>query len=921
MLSEATRALWAKSGKAGGEAWHPLLAHLLDVAACARAILEREPAATRALYAADLDLVEPQALAWVCALAGLHDLGKASPAFQQKWREGQGRVWAAGLTWPAGSPPTRPPKDVPHSVITHATLPELLRQRGWAGRAPLRIAAAVGAHHGFRAQQDEIRRARGPIQQGTEAWAAARQELFDTVLAVLGVADDAPTAIEGTAFERIAGLTSFADWIGSSLPHTTLHDDPYAYYAGALARARHALDTLGWQARTPLLGAAERPTLAATFAYLGKPARPFRSRALQDEIEALLNDGSPGPALFLIEAPMGEGKTEAAFYAHLRLQAANGHRGLYVALPTQATGNAMFRRLRHFLDERATLRDGAAPPLDIQLLHGATLLNREFQELVVRPNLHADERTGEESPDSAQEGVRAAEWFTQRKRGLLSEYGVGTVDQALLAILNTKWQFVRLWGLANRVVVLDEIHAYDMYTGSLIESLVRWLHALGSSVILMSATLPMEKRRALLTAYGAGEAAPAPYPRITRVAGGVATTATFAGRKQPTLTVWAAPEDPPALAALLRELARTGGCVGCIVNTVARAQELYTLLRAEMDPDELQLFHARYPADERAAREERVLDTFGEGDDAHPVKRLQRAILIATQVVEQSLDLDFDVLVTDLAPVDLVLQRAGRLHRHERPTGSRGGHNTPVLYVAGLATDGVVPDVSVNEKIYARYVLLRSWLALRACATIALPGDIDRLVQAVYSQPDPDDLAPELGAALRRAKALLANRDDASGGAAAHAVFGEADELGWLDNPNPIRHNDDDEDPQADDDRFLPTTRQGRPSVTVIPVYAHGDGYFLDAAYTTPVRFGSKVTREEAIAYYSRSVRLSNYAVVSGIERHADEAGVPLTGWRKAPLLARCYPLILRDGRAMVGGQVVRLNPALGIVYEKEEMG
>ena len=918
MVSDATRALWAKSGKAGGEGWHPLLAHLFDVAACAWVILEREPAATRALYAADLGLDEPQALAWVCALAGLHDLGKASPAFQQKWREGQERVWAAGLTWPAGSPPTKPPKDVPHSVITHATLPELLRQSGWPGRGAMRSADAVGAHHGFRAQGKELDSARGKIQQGTGAWAAARQELFDTVLAVLGVADGAPTRIEGTAFERIAGLTSFADWIGSSLPHTPLDDDPHAYYARALERARRALDALGWEARTSLLGSAERPTLTEAFAYLGKSERAFQARPLQNAIETVLNDGSSGPALYLIEAPMGEGKTEAAFYAHLRLQAANGHRGLYVALPTQATGNAMFRRLRRFLDQRAPFRDGTPPPLDIQLLHGATLLNREFQELVVRPNLPADERAGEESPDSAQEGVRAAEWFTQRKRGLLSEYGVGTVDQALLAILNTKWQFVRLWGLANRVVVLDEVHAYDTYTGTLIESLVRWLHALGSSVILMSATLPMEKRRALLAAYGASEVAPASYPRITRVANGIATSAPFAGRTQPALTVRSAPEDPPALAALLRELVDAGGCVACIVNTVDRAQKLYTLLRDELTDAEVQLFHARYPADERAQREKRVLDTFGEGDDEHPAVRPSRAILIATQVVEQSLDLDFDVLVTDLAPVDLVLQRAGRLHRHKRQAGSRGGHDGPVLYISGLATEHAVDAEGGDQKIYARYVLLRSWLALRACATIALPGDIDRLVQEVYSQPEPDDLGPELIAALRRAKELLASRDDASGGAASYAVFGEADETGWLDSPNPTRRNDDTDDPQADDDRFMPTTRQGPPSVTVIPVHAHGDEYFLDAAHTAPIRFGGKVTREEAVACYNRSVRLSHPAVVHGIERHADAAGISLTGWHKAPLLARCFPLILREGQAMVGKQAVRLDAELGLVYEKD---
>jgi CRISPR-associated endonuclease/helicase Cas3 len=150
-LSEAARALWAKSPK-GGDDWHPLIAHLLDVAACAWAILEREPTSTRALYAADLGLDESQALAWVCALAGLHDLGKASPAFQQKWPEGCNQVQEAGLSWPAGWTP----RDVPHGVITHFTLPILLREHGWPGKPAQQIADAVGAHHGFRAREKEI---------------------------------------------------------------------------------------------------------------------------------------------------------------------------------------------------------------------------------------------------------------------------------------------------------------------------------------------------------------------------------------------------------------------------------------------------------------------------------------------------------------------------------------------------------------------------------------------------------------------------------------------------------------------------------------------------------------------------------------------------------------------------------------------
>ena len=185
---------------------------------------------------------------------------------------------------------------------------------------------------------------------------------------------------------------------------------------------------------------------------------------------------------------MGEGKTELAFLAHLRLQAANGHRGLYVALPTQATGNALFKRALKFLE---SFIEGHA---DVQLVHGGASMNEDAQQLRAI-NLHGIDQNKDET-------LSASAWFSQRRRPLLSPYGVGTVDQALYATLNVKHHFVRLWGLSNRVVVLDEVHAYDTYTTGLIAALLQWLKALGSSVVLMSATLPMARRNELIRAWG-----------------------------------------------------------------------------------------------------------------------------------------------------------------------------------------------------------------------------------------------------------------------------------------------------------------------------------------------------------------------------------------------------------------------------------
>jgi CRISPR-associated endonuclease/helicase Cas3 len=863
----------------------------LDVAACAEEILEREPQSTLELYAQDLDLPYEQAKAWVCALAGLHDIGKASPAFQQKWPEGKERVWRAGLTW--SSNPTPPPDDVPHSVIGEEVLPDLLEAKGWKSRAAQHAAAAVGEHHGFRATQEDFKRVTSK-EKGKGVWDKVRGELFEAVLEVLEVGEAPRVCIYGgAAFERLAGLASFADWIGSSLDFHPLGEDLAGYYQGAKARARQKLDSLGWFKREPLM---KKPqNLEVAFAYLGKPQEPFQARPLQAELERLL-EGVNAPALFLVEAPMGEGKTEAALYAHLRLQAANGHRGMYVALPTQATGNLMFERVKAFLG-----RYGKSRRLDLQLLHGASELVEEYQKILVRPNL----------PQEGEEGVEAQVWFSHRKRGLLSEYAVGTVDQALLGILPTKHHFVRLWGLGNRVVVLDEVHAYDTYTSGLVETLVRWLWALGSSVVLMSATLPRAKREALLKAFGADGTADKPYPRITRVVKGnpKPTVETFEARRQPTLVLRALPLDLEALAEKALEQASSGGCVACIVNTVQRAQDLYQALKGNSEGVEIYLFHARYPLEERLKREQTVLAKFGKEGQRPP-----KAILVATQVVEQSLDLDFDVMLTDLAPVDLVLQRAGRLHRHARK--ERHAHTEPVLWVAGLEAEGV-PDFASAERIYKRYVLLRSWLALRKRTHIRLPDDIDPLVQEVYSESEPQGLSEAWRVALEKARDSMNRRDSKDQDEAAYAPFGRPDETDWLEAPDPRKLPDD--DPNPDDDPTLPHTRKGRPSATVVLLHKLEGRLCLDEGGQQPVSLDSRLELAEAKRLFARSVKLSRYELVKddfeALKAHGKTHHLPDRPWSKTPLLAHAHPLVLEGGRAVLGGLELELHPELGVVY------
>lgn len=919
MLSEAARVLWAKSPKtetdpSGG---HAVIAHLLDVAACTWEILEREPESTLGLFAHDLNLEISRARAWVCALAGLHDLGKASPAFQQKWDAGRERV-KVYLSWndtQRKPPPTD--KDTPHNHITQTTLPHLLVGCGWTFDAADQISDAIGAHHGFRAKALELGQASETRECGGADWYRVRLELFESVLDALevGVAPGIEY-LSGAAFQRIAGLTSFADWIGSSLDFAAFDGDALAYLEGAKMRARTKLDSVGWVPREAL--SKQEIPIQTVFSYLDTN---FTPRPLQTVLENLVRVDAP--ALFIVEAPMGEGKTEAAFYAHLELQRRNGHRGLYVALPTQATGNAMFERTRAFLKSR-----GRSTPPDLQLLHGATELSEDFQKIIVKTNTEAD----------ASDGVAARVWFSNRKRALLSEYGVGTVDQALLSILNVKHQFVRLWGLGNRVVVLDEVHAYDAYTGGLIAVLVCWLHALGSSVILMSATLPRRTRQELLEAFAATDVPEASYPRITRVVNGQTTTQTFASRPQDPVRLERLGKDLQAVADALLELTRNGGCAACIVNTVQRAQDLYRVLEDKIEGLEVHLFHARYPMEERLRRERKVLELFGKNGEGRNPRRPERAIVIATQVVEQSLDLDFDVMISDLAPVDLLLQRSGRLHRHTVNDRYRHGHDVPRLLVAGLAFEGAAPNLSDGwDAVYDSWILLKTWWILentvpdgvllnqegavldsvpeKLVRVLRFPEDIDALVQRVYDDAMPDDLPAELLERFENARARFQKDDLEMRTAAKHAVIGN-DPLG-TDWENPKDQNLEEDDKKiAGLGRAL--TRLGEDSIAVVPVIIRGSQYFLQETDTEPVTLAAAVKLEDARTIYKRSVNLSRKAVVYGIESHLRQYSLKRP-WQKTPLLQNLVPLVLENGFATFGKTVVRLNPELGIVYEKTE--
>lgn len=434
---------------------------------------------------------------------------------------------------------------------------------------------------------------------------------------------------------------------------------------------------------------------------------------------------------------MGEGKTEAALLAAEALAHQSGAGGCFVALPTQATSDAMFGRVLQWL--RALPTDGSVEPASVHLAHGKSALNDTYTGLFRRgspSSVGADEKRDREHVDGA---IVAHRWLSGRKKGVLASFVVGTIDQVLFAGLKSRHLALRHLALAGKVVIIDEVHAYDLYMSRYLDRVLQWLAAYGVPVVLLSATLPAGRRAELLVAYESGADSEAPgvdartedYPVVLGTYGaGVHGVA--ASPRETVVQLDHLPDDLDTLVAYLREHLADGGCAVVVRNTVARVQETADRVAAAFGEDVVTVNHARFLSCDRARIDRALLRRFGTpaAQAARPVLH----IVVASQVVEQSLDVDFDLMITDLAPTDLVLQRMGRLHRHERlrPKGVRRAR-CALVGVEDWAAEPV-RAISTSNRIYSREALLRSAVLLRPQVrqTVVLPADISPLVQVAY---------------------------------------------------------------------------------------------------------------------------------------------------------------------------------------------
>ncbi|MEM4724964.1 MAG: CRISPR-associated helicase Cas3', partial [Candidatus Hadarchaeum sp.] len=787
MNTNTLLALWGKTVQGSDVLYHPLFFHMCDVAFCARALWERLPRHIQQKLSSAVGMSVEEAKALFSLLAGLHDLGKAYPKFQEKAPQFRANLEQHGFDFPSDT------NSPPHNFVSSREVIRLFAESpGFSLHAEKTVACTLayilGAHHGVFPTSDDIQQniTRRTLGNDSPLWEQSRDQLAHLLVKAIPGAETLDLsrikAINDCTFAPLlAAFISIADWFGSSKyflgqlleerfnrPLTSLITETrllQVYPPYARQQAQIALDHIGWQPPP-------EPPRPADFAFLFRYLDPDSSvnpNAMQQKVCELLSSVS-SPALWIIEEEMGAGKTEAAFFIFHHAQARGIAHGIYIAMPTQATSNAMHDRLTNFLCKGRGERD-----LNLVLAHAHATLDPKYRKRIEEAAGVAiqifDEIKSDGTVEPEHEAVlRVRSWFTANKQTLLAHYGVGTVDQALFGVLQTRHWFVRLFGLAGKVVVFDEVHAYDTYMNTLLQRLIQWLARLDCTVVLLSATLPEKIRLALADAYRSGakqelvsQKPKTAYPRITLISSddGARVRAysieqRLREKRRKTIAIEHHPNNASTIADVIRQTIPGDGCTIVICNTVSRAQAMYSELKAQVEPDgwKCLLFHARMPFCWRKAREEEVLRRFGKDSGGRGTFPREKTLLIATQVVEQSLDIDADFIVSELAPVDLILQRAGRLWRHSRQPTGRTIPMPCLALLYDLQPNGL-PSVAVWKDIYAEYILLRSYLALlvkdasdgpwnKGLRThLIVPDDMEPLIEEVYGAPDPACLPDE----------------------------------------------------------------------------------------------------------------------------------------------------------------------------------
>ncbi len=717
---------WGKARSRGNGGWdyHLLPYHCLDVAAVGWSWLEQDNALrARIACSIGIDKNDRKLKSMVGFFLALHDLGKFDIRFQSRVPELRNLVWDE--INPCDLFLTKN-----HIVeYDHGKAGYDLFIKFYAQFLDLKCQdedildkwkpwiAAVTGHHGVIPRQANWH---NPMveQSVIDHDHQARIEWFKA-LKSLFLYHDQISELSRDSGVFIAGFCSVADWIASeeNLFVRWIGKDMSleCYFEEAKEHCRKT-DILK---KSGIVGHHPSPYAGIVDILLNNKPR---------QIQTLIDDMLPETGLTIIESPTGSGKTEAALALAWKLIDGGQADSIVFALPTQATANAMLERLEKLAP--VLFKDGNA---NLVLAHGTAKYNILFAKLKAAGRASAAQKGN-------QGAVQCAEWITKsRKVVFLGQIGVCTIDQVLLSVLPVRHNFIRSFGVMKSVLIIDEVHAYDSYMYGLLEEVLKRQKAAGGSAILLSATLPAIQKQKLFKAWDTYTSFQFtdkdPYPLISKISvTGESTTITVMPDEMPPervvhveLVISGTMQPDETIIGKVLDAAKSGAMVAVVCNLVNDAQKTARRLRSIVSDFgvPVDIFHARYRFKDRQAKENDVKIMYGNSS-----ARSSGRIIVATQVVEQSLNLDFDWLVTQLCPVDLLFQRMGRLHRFVLPRPA--GFEKPVSTILVSEKD----DFGAHEYVYQDVAVM--WrtreLLKKQGSEIRFPAAYRESIEAVYGK-------------------------------------------------------------------------------------------------------------------------------------------------------------------------------------------
>jgi len=774
---------WGKAKKDGeeGASYHLLPYHCLDVAAVGKVLLDSLPKMSTHLTKVS-SMNEENFKQWMLVLLALHDLGKFTDSFQKLREDIFYRLQQRDSKASAGRRHDSLGYKFWQKYIQDFFIDlKVLPPKGIRGmfRKEHRICdawmkAATG-HHGQPPVNEnytftDFINVPGDLE-------AAKDYVVDILEMFLSENQTFPELEENEAIIAtwwIAGFIVLCDWLGSSRDAKAYITEPMPldeYWNGALQWATQVVKQSG------LNSPKANPRFSLQDFFDSKSnviATPLQAEAIDRKIDS-------GPQLFILEDVTGAGKTEAAVLLLSRLMRIDLADGAYFGLPTMATSNGMYRRMGKVYRKLYT----ADSLPTCTLAHGAREMSDEFRESISVVDSHALADYGDGTMPAA---AHCSAWLADnRKKALLANIGVGTIDQAVLAALPARHQSLRLLGLLGKCLIIDEIHSADARQNVLICYLLKAHAATGGCAILLSATLPKTQRKAFTTAFSIGLGITPPelqkigendYPLLTQLGPNLFDETVLATRPSVERKIKIAfLHEEQDVYQLIIDAMKLGNSICWIRNTIKEARQSHKKLKNSVPQDKLTLFHARYAMGDRLDIENEVLDRFG---PASSEENRSGQVLVATQVVQESLDLDFDLMVTDLCPIDLVIQRAGRFRRHIRDEcGNRIDTNKdqrgkPVFYIHAPQWNDKPDEEWIkawSKGSNAIYEADKLWFTqkwLKDQQGFQMPQNARAMIESVYG-----DLAPDTPEGLMN----IAN--EAAGNHSAISSVGAADALKW----------------------------------------------------------------------------------------------------------------------------------------------